>query len=433
MIDQTMLAEAQAQDVSADLHQRIRAFTAFYEQHAYLAYNLALRVTCEVEPAMRAVQAAFLSQLDDRPKGLVAATVEAALYEASAHPEPAGAGDREAEALMGAIVGLPAPERAALALADLAHAGPAGIGAALGLGDNRAGKLLHRAREGFGARLGLPRPEADAASRDWMWAPPPNAIWEELYPGFHRSAERQARRGRAANTLTLGSDLTGEQVAAPAARRRQLHVPRPLRRGWRRALRRWTVVVPAVLILGLAGTAAARLLNGTGATRHATESQPGSAAGAPGSVQTSHSAGPGAVGPATPHKVLTPAELDRLRLRELQQLNAYTKRQADKRLSPVERKSAAQGIANLQRAADERLQAELKREAALREQLARAHAKANAPPPPPPSNSSKPTRRPQRPSSTQQTTTPSNSQPSQQQVKKTCLFDQDTGQYVCPQ
>src|SRR5205807_2229957 len=107
------------------------------------------------------------------------------------------------------------------------------IGAALGLGGDRAAKLLHRAREGFGARLGLPRPEADAASRDWMWAAPPVAIWEELYPRFHRTAERQARRGGAESTLILGGDLASEEVGAPAPSRRQLHVPRALRRGWR--------------------------------------------------------------------------------------------------------------------------------------------------------------------------------------------------------
>jgi hypothetical protein len=435
MSETEMLTETRASDVPAQLHERIRAFTAFYEQHAYLAYNLALRVTCEVEPAMRAVQSAFLSQLDDRPKGLVPSVVEAALYEASSAPEASGAGDEEADALLCAIAQLAPPERAALALADLAHTGPDGIGAALGLGAERAAKLLHRAREGFGARLGLPRPEADAASRDWIWAPPPEAIWQELYPRFHRTAERQARRGASENTLVLGTAPASEEHApAPTPRRRKLHVPHPLRRRWRQMLRRWTLIVPAVVVVALAGAAAARLTGGSGA-RHGSQglSQPGGLDQAP--VAGSSGAAPGANGPSViPHRQLTPSELDKLRLRELQQLNAYTKRQADRRLSPAQRNSAAQGIADLQRAADKRLQAELKREAALREQLARAKAKSNAPPPPPPPPSSHgtPARQPRRNTSTHQGTTPSNSPSSQQQVQKTCLLDQDTGQYVCP-
>jgi len=140
---------------------------------------------------------------------------------------------------------------------------------------------------------------------------------------------------------------------------------------------------------------------------------------------------------ATPHGPLTAAELDKLRLRELQQLNDYTRRQANKRLSPAQRSSAAQGIADLQRAADKRLQAELKREATLREQLARARSKSSASPPPPPPPSSYRRQTPPAPhrntTPTHQGTTPSKSPPNRQQVEKTCLLDQDTGQYVCPQ
>jgi hypothetical protein len=118
-----------------------------------------------------------------------------------------------------------------------------------------------------------------------------------------------------------------------------------------------------------------------------------------------------------------------LRLRELDQLNAYTKRQANKRLPLSQRNAAAHGIADLQRAADRRLQAELKREQALREQLARERAKAHAPPPPPPPSSAPrttPSSRP--PAPKRQSTTPSRSGPN----KGTCLLDQDTGQYICP-
>jgi hypothetical protein len=133
------------------------------------------------------------------------------------------------------------------------------------------------------------------------------------------------------------------------------------------------------------------------------------------------------------HKPLTPAELDKLRLRELNQLNEYTRRQANGKLSTAQRNAAARGIGDLQRAADRRLRAELKREQVLRDQLSRERAKAKAPPPtfrePRPTSPAQRARPPQR-----QSTTPSRTpQRRRQAEQQTCLLDQDTGQYICPQ
>jgi hypothetical protein len=134
-----------------------------------------------------------------------------------------------------------------------------------------------------------------------------------------------------------------------------------------------------------------------------------------------------------PHKPFTAAELDKLRLQELAKLNEYTKRQANKRLAPAQRVAAATGIAELQRAADRRVSAELKREQALRDQLARERAKAKAPPPPPPPSSRTTPPPPSSRAPSRQTTGPSAPPKKKPDSKQTCLLNEDTGQYVCPQ
>jgi hypothetical protein len=134
-----------------------------------------------------------------------------------------------------------------------------------------------------------------------------------------------------------------------------------------------------------------------------------------------------------PHKPLTAAELDKLRLQELSKLNEYTKRQANRRLPVPQRVAAAKGIADLQRAADQRLKAELKREQALRDQLARERAKSKAPPPPPPPSSRTTTPAPRTQSPKHQSSTPTAAPKRKPDASQTCLFNQDTGQYVCPQ
>jgi hypothetical protein len=425
---QATVAEVQAEDFSAQLQSRIRGFTAFYEQHAYLAYNVALRIACEPEAATRAVHRAFLAQLDDRPGGLLPAAVAAALHEAPSRPEPDGAGDAQAAALLAAAAALSPPERAALAMSDLAHAGPDGIGEALGLDGEQAAKLLHRGREAFSARLGLPRTQADEAAGQWMWAAPPDTIWEELYPKFHQAVERQLRRGVGEQTLILAAS----SVTAPAGGRPRRRSRRRLR--WSRRPR-WGIVIPLVAILvgGSAGAAITLTSGGAGGHSENGPSYPGAAV-APQSADSSAAVtGSDAKPVAKPHKPLTPAQLDKLRLRELRMLSKYTKRQADKRLSVDQRSAAARQIDELRREAQRRLRAQSKRDQAARDRLARERAKSKAPPPPAPTAPTKTAPAPKRSAPKQESTGPSGAPKNQDEADKTCLMDQDSGQYICPQ
>jgi hypothetical protein len=422
-----------AEDVSAALQERIRAFTSFYEQHAYLAYNLALRIACEPESAMRAVGRGFLSQVSERPVGLVPATVNAALKDAPSKPTPAGGGDAEAERMLAAVAELAAPERAALALADLADAGPDAIGAALGLDADQASKLLHRGREGFAARLGLPRAQADEAARDWLWAAPPNEIWEELYPRFHSTAERQVRRGHAEDTLALGvggPSEEGVELAPVRRRRRPGAAVVGGRFRWSRRTR-WELILPAAALVALGGAAATRLADReTRGGEGVPSSAPFDGGGVPGAAGSGASGTEGA-GTRKSRQPLTPEQLDKLRLRELEQLSRYTRRQANRRLSTDDRAAAERGIRALRRAAERRLRAQQRREDVLREQLARERARSNAPPPPPAPRTRAPSRR--APSQTRQGPAPGSAPSTGERTQETCLLQEETGEYICPE
>jgi len=355
----------------AVLQERVRAFTAFYEQHAYLAYNLALRITCAGETAGRAVQRGFLRQVEDRPAGLVAAVAEAALQEPPVAPDAAAAGDAEAQALLSAISQLAPAERAALALSDLAHAGASGIGEALGLPGEQAAKLLERSREAFATALGLSRTQADEAARNWMWAAPPGEIWEELYPRFHQTVERQLRRGSIEHTLVLKPEADAAPArASRAAKRRLKRTSRKPGHRWSRRPR-WGIVLPAVALLAALGAGATTQLTGSKAAG-------GSQAASDQAGVTPPSSDPVPSGPATnagpsvaPHQALTAAMLDKLRLRELRQLRLYGRQQADTSLPARQRRAATQRIAALERAAQQRILAQQKRDAALRDRQAR--------------------------------------------------------------
>jgi hypothetical protein len=435
--DQAVLTAPGQDGISAPLQERVRAFTAFYEQHAYLAYNLALRITCAQEAAGRAVQRGFLRQVEHRPAGLVAATAEAALQEAAAVPDATAAGDPEAQALLTAISKLAPAERAALALADLAHAGSTGIGEALGVPGEQAGKLLERSREAFATALGLSRTQADEAARNWMWAAPPSEIWEELYPRFHRTVERQLRRGSVEeHTLILTPDGAAAPVTASRAAKRQLKRSSRTPQRWRWSRRpRWSIVLPAALLLLALGAGAAMQVTGSWSTSGAAGAldqgtrTPRSTDAVPAGTATS---GDSAV---APHKPLTAALLDKLRLRELRQLRDYGRQQANASLPARQRRAAAQRIAALELAARQRLLAQQKQDAALRDRQARQRAQNQAPPPPPPtSRPQRPTTRPPRNQTpTNQSTTPAGAPPTRSQADKSCLMDENTGQYICPQ
>ncbi len=429
MSDQAVLTRPEGNDISAALQERIRAFTSFYEQHAYLAYNLALRIACAHAPAAEAVQRAFLSQIEENPAGLAASTVEAALRAGSDVPEPQAAGDPRAQSLLAAASALAPAERAALALADLTHAGPDGIGQALGLPVDQAGKLLTRSREAFASKLGLSPLQAEEAARDWMWAAPPNEIWQDLYPRFHRTVERQLRKGAVEHTLVLAPDSPQAPAKASRSVRRGL---RPPGRGaalmGRLRRTRWSVVVPLVaLLVGLGAAAGLRLLDSPRDDRPPGLQQPVDGSFSDGAAPPAQE--PPGVDTPKPRKPLTAALLDKLRLRELRQLRAYGQREADRSLPVRQRRAASRRVAALERAARERLRAERRREAAARERVAREQARSQAPPPPPPDP--KPAPRTQR-TEPKTETTPSGPPRNRDEAERSCLLDENTGQYICP-
>jgi hypothetical protein len=134
---------------------------------------------------------------------------------------------------------------------------------------------------------------------------------------------------------------------------------------------------------------------------------------------------------AKPRKPLTAALLDKLRLRELRQLRDYTKRQADTRLPARQRRAAARRISAIERAARARLRAQQRREAVIRDREARQRARDQAPPAPASSPADRPPA-PSQPRPRPQTTTPSTPPANRDDAERSCLLDENTGQYICP-
>src|SRR3954454_19307054 len=120
------------QDLATVLQQRTRSFADLYERQAYLVYNLALRICCEPGAAARAAERAFLSPAPEHE--LPRTVVAIAVAEAPARPRADGAAAQ-------GLVALPAPQRAALALAGLADLDAAGVAAAMGIGEDAAAEL----------------------------------------------------------------------------------------------------------------------------------------------------------------------------------------------------------------------------------------------------------------------------------------------------
>src|SRR3954452_14721443 len=119
-------------EMPATVDERVAAFTRLYEARAYLAYNLALRITCERKTALVAAETAFLRQAEAGADEttLLAAVVSAALGNATRKPKPNGAGEQELP-LLRAVAALAGPERAVLALAVMVDMPTDEIGAML--------------------------------------------------------------------------------------------------------------------------------------------------------------------------------------------------------------------------------------------------------------------------------------------------------------
>src|SRR5207244_3006058 len=127
----TVTDQTTALDRAAALQQGTKRFSAFYERHAYLVYNLSLRITCDRAVAIESSRAAFLASVaaPDPDEGLVKTAVSQALAVAPHQPaDPKGAGDADAEAMLRATAVLTPAERATLALTDVAGASTIKIG-----------------------------------------------------------------------------------------------------------------------------------------------------------------------------------------------------------------------------------------------------------------------------------------------------------------
>lgn len=403
---------------TAILHERTRELTSRYERHAYLVYNLALRITCAEAPAALAAERAFLTAADD--EALIGAAARAALEEAPGRPPCDGAGDEQATALLRATAALPPVQRAALALTDLAEADAGEVASALALAPGIVEGILDRARADG---------PSDEERAGWLWAHPPDELWEHTYHRFHEETERDLSRP----TVVMAA----EPARAPRRRRR-----------------RWPLMLALLVAAGagaLYGTGVGLGGGGGGSASHprgdqaAAASAPAAAAPAPppptGDQATTPVVAPNpkAGAPVKPAKPLTPKELDALRMRELAQVKRYAERQADDSLSARQRQAAAREVAHFQRIAQKRLEAAARREAKLRSELAReraarrreaaarraaereADAKAETHKPPP-----QPTPKPAAKSA------PPPAQTTPQGDDASCLYNADDGTYICP-
>src|SRR5215213_9669314 len=135
---------------------RTRHVTALYERHAYLVYNLALRITAERAGAQRAAGRAFLAlAAEAHPDAeVVGVTVRVALAEAPDRPTPESSGDEEADRLLRAAGEVAGAQRAALAVAGLCGLDEHGVAGVMELDAAGAATLLEASLAAFAARLG---------------------------------------------------------------------------------------------------------------------------------------------------------------------------------------------------------------------------------------------------------------------------------------
>jgi hypothetical protein len=419
-------APTQVLDRSAALQEHVRAFTALYEGAAYVVYNIALRITCEREAAMQTAERAFLAQVDhenDQVR-LIASTARVALSLASEHPEAHGAGDEECEALLALNAQLPPLERAVLALGALIEADDETIAQLLGITDDAVGRLIEQATARFAELRGTSPEETAAAIDGWLLAEPPPALWETIYPAFHRRVEAQLEtRPAVAETAAA---KPAEPASAPSERK-----PRASRARVRARGIAWTVAVLAVLAGG--GYAAAAALTGGGSD----------------GAQSTAGQRPLPPGVTGGDGSMSPAELDRLRQREIQAQAGGAAEHGGRPSTGPRVPSKAKRNALLRRAkANQRLakQQEAKRERAIarQRQKAASHATPATPPPTPskPRTSTAPTTTSgatgNSPTTSTSTTPPSSTTssgdgaPTSSQADQKCLFNPDTGTYVCP-
>lgn len=294
---------------SSWIEQRADAFARFYEDHAYAVYNLSLRITCEEESASIASTRAFLSTgVDLDREAVIATAVSCALAQARKKPQvPEPIEDASGE-LLDALAGLAPPERAAIALASIEGLKSQALGLMLGIDTKQARDLLARSRRGTAKRLELTAKQLTARLASLPLVEPPSDMWGGLYARFYAALQS----AEAAPKETAKRRGMRDSAKAPRDRGRALvagalggiRLPAPVHRMLteHRAL----VMVVAAVALAVPATALA-LLAATGdstepvvtpiATANATDTRGGSG-----------------------YDSLSPKQLDALRKRELRRV-----------------------------------------------------------------------------------------------------------------
>jgi hypothetical protein len=405
----------ETQDASSFLQRESRRFATLYERNAYVAYNLALRITCEPSKAMAAAERAFLLQLGQEASEarLILGVVSTAREEAPERPRPNGAGDAEASRLLAATATLPLPERIILGLISVGHGAPAMVAAAMTLPEGKSEELRDHAQASLAAALKVDRAEAEAMSASWPWAQPPPELWESTYAKAYRALEngiaQPGSNGTAAPAVIVARN-SQDGPAAPVARRRPAWLGR-------RAILAAAVIVPAVI-------AAAAAFGGGGSSDPASLGLAAPTGGAVAPATGDAKAGePG----AKPYEALTPEELDKLRLNELQALRRYSQEQQNKSLSLDKRRKAADHASVLAERARNRLRAERADRARRKAAAERRRNHQNS------THKARPPRRPSHTAPAAPKSSPPPSKPKAQDPKQSeCLYDEKNGSYICP-
>ncbi|MGH2957847.1 MAG: RNA polymerase sigma factor [Solirubrobacterales bacterium] len=399
--------------------RRAERLTELYEREAYRIYNLALRITCDRPAAERATESAFLRHVasnptgsEDEQGGLLPETVSAALTEAPRHPAKADA----EEPLIGATVALSPSQRAIIALISLDQASPEAIAAATGTSPEAANTVMASARERLAAELGVGVEDVDERLAGWLWAEPPRPIWEGLYPKAHRLlAERE--------TATEPSEEPGRSGSALATRLfdRSPGIRGRLGGGLSRRGGVWAFRAAVLAIILVPAAVVALTRSGD----QGNDNVALSAAGGPG--QSAATGGePTETEGGTTYDALSPKELDQLRLKELDDLRRFSQQQADQSLSAGERSDAEARAERLLAMARERLAEADRREQAVAEREKKAKAPAATTPAEP---APAPTGGKKRKKKKRETTTT----PQEGTSVSDCLFNPQSGTYICPE
>ena len=387
---------------------RLDELTRLYERHAYVAWNVALRTTLDDDAAAVAARRAFAAQVTHPDEDRLALDTGRLAIDAAGGVDSRGV----EHPVLAATVHLAAVQRAVLALAELTDVRPAEVAATLGIDTERERQLREGAYHQLGALLGVEGDGALAAYEDVPWAKPPPELWETLYPELHATVTDQARP----ETAPAATVSTRRRVA-------RLRGSRRLRSG----------ALAGVAALAVAGVAWAA----TGGSDSGSDSGTPGYGGLPTTGVESSDA-------ESATSSLTPEELDRLRQEEIEQLKRLEQRKDNPSLPPQERDRAARKVNDLVKLARDRQQAAEERELALRRQLAREREARvrerndrdkQRDQEPAPADEPQPTKD-QPDGDTQPTGGQKNGGgggDDRDSVETECLYDPDTGTYICPE